>query len=230
MGIRSLIRKHPLVQLTLLCAVLITWTGVYFHQPFLRMLPLYISLHVGTLQSRASRYAPLVGSINSLVYTLVYIGLGLYANALFAFLVSFPMQLATFFLWKKKAYKNSVRFRSLKPLHWILVLGGFAIAFTAMNLILNSMGGSYRFWDSTVSLLGILVTLLQMLAFREYSWLMLLSGSSNIAMNCAMLPQHPGQITFVIYASHAFICIVLQFFRVQKLVKEQKSTNAETKE
>ena len=220
----NFLQKYWLVLPTLICAVLITWTGILFQQPFLRMLPLYISLYVGMLQSRASRYAALVGGINSLVYTVVYIGLGLYANALYAILVSFPLQLATFLLWRRRAYKDSVHFRSLKPLHWLLVLGGFGISFALMNLILNALGGNYQLWDSTASLLGVLVTLLQMLAFREYSWLMFISGGSNIAMNCAMLAQHPGQITFVIYACHAFICIIAQFFRVRALHKEQKET------
>ncbi|MBR4864490.1 MAG: nicotinamide mononucleotide transporter [Oscillospiraceae bacterium] len=218
------LQKYWLAVLTVICAALITWTGIQFQQPFLRMLPLYISLCVGMLQSRANRYASLVGGLNSLVYTFVYISLGLYANALYAIAVSFPLQIATFLLWKKRAYKDSVHFRSLKPLHWLFVLGGFGISFVLMNLILNALGGSYQLWDSTASLLGVLVTLLQMLAFREYSWLMFISGGSNIALNCSMLAQHPGQITFVIYALHSFICIIVQFFRVRALHKEQKES------
>lgn len=219
---KKFLQKYWLLLLTLFCAVAITWTGILFQQPFLRMLPLYISLYVGILQSRASRYAPLVGSINSLVYTVVYIRLGLYANALYAVFVSFPLQLVTFLLWKKRAYKNSVRFRTLKPVHWLFVVGGFGVSFVLMNLILRALGGSYQLWDSTASLLGVLVTLLQMLAFREYSWIMFISGGSNIALNCSMLPQHPGQITFVIYALHSFICIIVQFFRVRQLHREQQ--------
>ena len=90
------LQKYWLAVLTVICAALITWTGIQFQQPFLRMLPLYISLCVGMLQSRASRYASLVGGLNSLVYTFVYISLGLYASALYAIAVSFPLQIATF--------------------------------------------------------------------------------------------------------------------------------------
>ena len=49
-------------------AVLITVTGIIFKQSFFRILPLYVSLVIGYLQTRMSRYAPLMGGINSILY------------------------------------------------------------------------------------------------------------------------------------------------------------------
>jgi len=84
-------------------AILITVTGIVFGQSALRILPLYISLVIGLLQSRVSRIAPLIGGINALLYAAVYLYYGLYASALYAVLVSCPMQIATFFSWRKRA-------------------------------------------------------------------------------------------------------------------------------
>ena len=71
----------PLLCMIGVTAVLITVTGILFHQSPLRILPLYISLFVGMLQAQANRYASLLGGLNSLLYMLVNIYLGLYASA-----------------------------------------------------------------------------------------------------------------------------------------------------
>ena len=52
----------------LITGIMITLTGVLSHQSVLRMIPLYVSLAVGILQSRANRYANLIGGINALLY------------------------------------------------------------------------------------------------------------------------------------------------------------------
>lgn len=218
----SFFKKYWLFLLTLVCAGLIAWTGIVYAQPFYRMLPLFVSLGIGMLQSRANRYALLLGGLNCLVYTLVYWGLGLYANAAYAFFFSLPMQLATFLRWKKHAYKNSTRFRTLAPKQWLLGAAAFALAFAAVNVALSFLNSGYAFWDSTSSILSVLASVLQLLSFREYSWVMCLSAGSTIALNCSMLPQTPGQITFVIYSIHSFICIIVQLFSVRRLFAEQR--------
>ena len=61
-------------------AIVITITGILVDQSFFRILPLYISLFVSLLQARANRYAPLIGSVNSLLYAAVYYHYRLYAS------------------------------------------------------------------------------------------------------------------------------------------------------
>ena len=67
------------VIMILTTAIFITVTGILSHQSILRMIPLYVPLGVGILQSRANRYANLVGGINALLYAVVYFYFGLYA-------------------------------------------------------------------------------------------------------------------------------------------------------
>ena len=208
--------------LTGVCAVAIIVTGIVFSQSFFNMLPLFVSLFIGVLQSRASRFAPMLGSANSILYGVIYIGFGLYANAANAFLVSFPMQLITFLRWNKHAYKHSTRFRSLKLWQWLVLGGVFTAAFVCVNFVLAAADSSYRFWDNSSTLLGLTNSVLTMLSFREYSWLMLPNGILTIGLYTAMAADDPAQITFLIYAVQSFICIVKQYFCVRQLYKEQK--------
>lgn len=217
-------KKHDLWLwiLTGLCAVGIAVTGIVFSQSVFRMLPLFVSLVIGLLQARASRFAPLLGSFNSILYGIIYIGFGLYANAANAFFVSFPMQLVTFLRWKKNAYKNSTRFRSLKPRQWALLIGVFLLCFLLVNFALSAAGSSYRLLDNSSTLLGLAISVLTMFSFREYSWLMLPNGLLTIGLYTAMMLDDPAQVTYLIYAVQSFICIVKQFFCVRQLYRKQK--------
>ncbi|MBQ8641797.1 MAG: nicotinamide mononucleotide transporter [Clostridia bacterium] len=207
-------------------AVLITVTGILYGQSALRILPLYISLIVGALQSQASRYASLIGGCNSLLYMLVYLYLGLYASAGYALLFSCPVQIATFIRWSRNSYGSSTRFRRLTGKQRILVGAGFLVCFGVLYLVLKAAGSSYQLLDNVSSLLGILISILTMLAFIEYTWLMLPSGLLNIVLNAATMLEHPEQITYLIFSLYSLICVTKQFFRVRKLYARQTAEEA----
>lgn len=204
-------------------AILITVTGVIFHQSVIRILPLYISLVIGLLQSRANRFAPLLGGFNSLLYMIVYLYLGLYASAGYALLFSCPVQLMTFVRWSKNRYQDSTQFRAMTWGQRAAAAVGYSAAVTVLCLVLNMLGSDYSLLDSLSSLLGILVSILTMFAFVEYTWLMLPSGIISICLDLSVTADHPEQITYVIYAFYSLICVTIGFFRVRKLYAEQKS-------
>ncbi len=204
-------------------AVLITVTGIVFRQSVIRILPLYISLVIGLLQSRANRFAPLLGGFNSLLYMIVYLYLGLYASAGYALLFSCPVQLLTFVRWSRQKYKDSTQFRAMSWKWRAVVAVGYGAAVTVLCLALNMLGSDYSLLDSLSSLLGILVSFLTMLAFVEYTWLMLPSAVINICLDFSVMQAHPEQITYVIYAFYSLICVTIGFFRVRKLYAEQRS-------
>ena len=87
--------------------------GVLCKQEFFLMIPLFISLFVMAFQSEANRIGPLMGSMNSLLYAGCYIYMGVYLSAVQALLLSFPIQLITFFRWKKNAYKKTAVFKKM---------------------------------------------------------------------------------------------------------------------
>ena len=77
--------------LLILTAIGITTTYCIFPSPFYLVLPLYISLFVGMLTSKANRYAFLIGGLNSILYTITYISFGTYMQAFYAFFFSFSI-------------------------------------------------------------------------------------------------------------------------------------------
>ncbi len=221
---KSLSPKDIFIFILMGCtAVLITAAGIYFKQSFLRILPLYISLTVGMLQSRVNRYASLVGSLNSLLYGVVYFYYGLYGSVFSAVLFSFPVQLLTFIRWNKNKWEHSTVLRKLTAKQRILLTVGFVAALTAMWIILPLIGSQYVFLDSLTNLLGIVIYFLTMFAFVEYTFLMIINGVIGIALYVQMLGESPEMTTFLIYSVYSFVCIVIAFFQAKKIYNSQQT-------
>ncbi len=204
-------------------AVLITVAGIYFRQSFLRILPLYISLTVGMLQSRVNRYASLVGSMNSLLYGVVYFYYGLYGSLFSAVLFSFPIQLLTFIRWNKNKWEHSTVLRKLTAKQRMLLVAGSVAALAAMWIILPLIGSQYVFLDSLTNLIGIVIYFLTMFAFVEYTFLMIINGVIGIALYVQMLGESPEMTTYLIFSIYSFICIVVAFFQARKIYNSQQA-------
>lgn len=203
-------------------AILITVAGIYFNQSFFRILPLYISLVIGLLQSRVNRYASLIGSVNSLLYGVVYFYYNLYGSVFSAVLFSFPIQLLTFIRWNKNKWEHSTVLRKMNMKHRILLTIGYFIALTAMWFVLPLIGSEYVFLDSATNLLGIIIYFLTMFAYVEYTFLMLINGIISIILYITMIQDTPETVTFLIYSIYSFICIVFAFFEAKKLYDSQQ--------
>lgn len=215
------------IALTLASAIAIVWTGIVFEQHPFRMLPICVSLSVGLLQTKANRYACLIGGINSVLYAAVYVSFGLYASAASALLISCPFQLMTFVRWNRRAYKHSTEFQSLTKRQWLWMALIFAVSFLGCYLLLSAAGSSHRFWDISSTLVGFFVSVLTLLGFREYTWLILPSVFLSLGLNISLMMEDMAQVTYVIYSVHASACQVLQFFAVRKLYREQRTRNSQ---
>ena len=208
-----------------LTAVLITVAGVIYHQNFFRILPLYISLIIGMLQSRVNRFASLLGSVNSLLYGAVYIFYKLYGSGVSALLFSCPIQLITFIRWNKNKSGESTVLRRLSVKWRIIMLVSFAVLLLAMWILLPLIGSQYVFLDSATTLLGILIYFLTMFAFVEYTSFMIINGIINIFLYIQMLPDSPETMTYLIFSVYSFICICFAFFEARKLYKIQQNSD-----
>lgn len=204
-------------------AVLITAAGIHFNQSFLRILPLYISLVIGMLQSRVNRYASLIGSLNSLLYGVVYFYYGLYGSLFSAVLFSCPIQLLTFLRWNKNKWEHSTVLRRLTAKQRILLCAGCVASLIAMWVILPLIGSQYVFLDSLTNMLGIVIYFLTMFAFFEYTFLMIINGVIGIALYIQMLGESPEMTTYLIFSVYSFICIVLAFFQARKIYNCQQT-------
>ena len=204
-------------------AALITAAGVYFNQSFLRILPLYISLVIGMLQSRVNRYASLIGSLNSLLYGVVYFYYGLYGSLFSAVVFYFPIQLLTFLRWNKNKWEHSTVLRRLTAKQRILLCAGCVFSLIAMWIILPLIGSQYVFLDSITNMLGIVIYFLTMFAFFEYTFLMIINGIIGIALYIQMLGESPEMTTYLIFSVYSFICIVIAFFQAKKIYNSQQA-------
>ena len=221
---KSLSKKDIFVFVLMgITAVSITAAGIYFHQSFLNILPLYNSLVVGMLQSRVNRYASLVGSINSLLYGAVYFYYGLYGSLFSAVLFSFPIQLLTFLRWNKNKWKHSTVLRKLTAKQRILLAVGCIATLAAMWIVLPLIGSQYVFLDSITNIIGIVIYFLTMFAFVEYTFLMVINGVIGIALYIQMLGESPEMTTYLIFSVYSFICIVLAFFQARKIYINQQT-------
>lgn len=209
--------------LLLVTFVLLIVTGILFKQEFIKLLPLFISLYVMLFQANANRYAYIIGAINCLLYTYVYIHLGLYANAASAVFFSFPIQILTFLNWKKHAYKKSVIFKKMTNKNRVYLGVLLVVVWSVVFVILKLTNGNYAFLDNTVALLGIAVSVLTMLAYIEYSYIWIVSCFLNVFLNMQIMLDNPQYISHFIYSLYCLICTIIAFINVIKLYNLQQA-------
>ena len=217
----------PLLLLLCVTAVGITVSGILYRQPILYMIPLYISLVISFLQSKVNRTAYLIGAVNSLLYAVAYRHFKLYASAVYAVLFSCTIQLATYFMWKKNPSGKATIFRALKPTRRIAAAVSFAAIWGILYAILSVTDAKYRFFDISSSLLGILISVMTMLAYIEYIPLMILSQFISIGLYLSMMQENVAQITYLIYTLFSTVCQFAALKKAIGLYKQQKISKTE---
>lgn len=214
-------RKAMLI--ILFVAALITATGIIFGQSFFKILPLYISLFIGFLNSRINRYAPLIGGFNSLLYAAVNFSYKLYGNAIYAALFSSTLQFITFYRWSRHPVGESTRLKKMTNKQRIIAIILCIVVYAALYIFLKTVNGSYSMLDASTSLLGIIITVLMMLSFAEYTWLNIPSQIISLVMYSVMIKDHNEMITYLIYTVYILVCCILAAITAKRLLKEQEN-------
>ena len=220
--LKPLAKNIIIISLMVCTAVLITVSSVKTGQSFLRVMPLYVSLFIALLQSRVNRFASLLGSVNSIVYGIVYFHYGLYGSALSAVLFSCPIQMLTFIRWNKNKRGATTLLRKLSWGKRGLLALGFCVALAAMWILLPMAGAKYVFLDSVSTLLGIIIYFLTMFAFVEYTVLMIINGLIGIFLNVVMVNDSPEIWPFLIFSVYSWICISFAFFEARRIYSVQQ--------
>ncbi len=222
-------KNRTLYVLEAITLVLLLITGIRFRQSPLRMLPLCISLAVMFLQANVNRYSFLLGGLNSLAYATVYFTMGLPSQAVYALLVSFPLQIASFVNWHKKADGASTHLLRMSPVWRLLTLLGLLAAFGGLILVYlflfdypTAAELLIMILDNAVTLLGIVATVLMMLRFVEYAPLQITSLLCSLTIYCTMLREDPAQITFIIYTVYAGICTLIAIRNMRRRYRAQQ--------
>lgn len=196
-------------------------TGILCEQEWFLMMPLFISLFVMAFQSEANRIGVLIGAVNASLYTVTYIYMGVYASAASSILFSFPIQLMTFFRWKKNAYKSTVQFKKMSTKARILFFGGIVVLWAVLAVVFYYFSYEYALLDSLTFLLGFIVPILTWLAYIEYTYLWIVSAVVGLLLNVQMVMNDYRQTTYLIYGVYALYCVIGAYVSVQKFYKEQ---------
>ncbi len=182
------------------------------------MLPLYVSLAVAYLQSRVSRYAPLVGAVNSYLYTAVYLSYGLYALAASVFFVSGPTQIIAYIRWKKRPSGESTVLRALSVRAKILCSLGFAALWIIMLFVMKGASPINSMLENSATLFDAFAMILMMLSFIEYTPLRAAGAACNLVLYILMLGEHPEQITYLnLYDISSYLLDTCIYYRSQGL-------------
>lgn len=202
--------------------IAILTAGILCKQEFFLMIPLFVSLFVMAFQSEANRVGALIGAINSLVYTATYIYMGVYASAASSFLFSFPIQLGTFFMWKKKAYKNTAVFRKMSNKVRVIFTLAVLSAWAVLAAVFAQLKYEYAILDSITFLFGFIIPVLTMLAYIEYTYLWIVQAVIGLLLNVQMVMNDYKETTYLIYGVYALYCVIGAFINVQRFYKEQQ--------
>ena len=203
--------------------VLITVTAFIYKEDIFVIVPLYISLTVMLLQSRANRCAFLLGGINALLYAAVDVYIGLYASAASAALVSCPLQLVTFINWSRRPYGTATIFKKLGRKNMVILAAAGVVLWLAMWALFSMLHSGYLLFDNTLTLIGIAATILCAMSYIEYTYLQMVSLGIGIVLYGVMLKERPIQITYLIYNVYALICSAKAFLLMNKLYVKQNS-------
>jgi len=208
--------------LIVITGIAILVAGILCKQEFFLMIPLFVSLFVMAFQSEANRIGPLMGSMNSLLYTACYIYMGVYLSAVQALLLAFPIQLITFFRWKKNAYKKTVVFKKMSAKTRTVFLISVLVLWAVIAGVCYYLNYEYALLDSILFLLGVIVQILTMLAYIEYTYLWIVQAVIGLFLNVHMVIVDPKETTYLIYGVYALYCVIGAFNSVQKFYKEQQ--------
>ena len=215
--------KKSKVIIIILTGIAILVSGILTKQHFFLMLPLFVSLFVMSFQSEANRVGALIGACNAVLYTITYICMGVYGSAASAFLFSFPLQLMTFFNWKKNAYKKTVVFKRMSTkVRIISCVSGLAL-WAILAGVFYYLKYEYAVFDSVSFLLGFIVPILTMLAYIEYTYLWIFQAVTGLFLNIQMVSNDISQLTYLIYGVYALYCVICAFINVRKFYKEQQN-------
>ena len=213
--------RIPIFLLIALIGAGITASGVLYHVAFIKLLPLYVSLAIMFFSSEGRRIAPLIGSINSLLYAFVDFSYGLYATALSDVLISFTLQMATFILWTKRKDGATTRFRTMKWRYRILLVLGMAVVYVPCLYVNTNAGATAAPLDTFSLVNGFVCPVLTLFAFTEYTVFTLVGAVVTLIMNITMLEAMPDRLPYLIFSVYSLICCAIATVNVWRIYKDQ---------
>jgi large conductance mechanosensitive channel protein len=150
---------------------------------------------------------------------------GVYFSAANAFLVSMPIQIFSFFVWRRHK-TDKTKSELIKMKWWQLILSVVAIfpAWAGCYFgISGFLGGTEPLLDSLTFVLGILISMLIAFRYIEGQYFNVISCIIALAMWISICIKSPNNVNFLIIA----FCVFLMVRLLAKLNKKKEEPKVE---
>lgn len=215
------------------CAVAILVCAFVFGQKWYKVLPTLNTLVILLLGARVDRRSFLLGGLNAALYGIGYLGEGLYFSVINCLLVSMPLQVFSFFNWKKHADGNSTKLRTLGWKGEILVISSTVIGCLLCHWFLLPFftGEKQAALDIFLFVIGLVITVLSMLRYVEAPYYNLISSAANLIMWILICMENVADLNYLIMGAYSFFRVVQSVIswtkQYQKCKREAAADSAE---
>ena len=196
--------------------------AIIFQEKFINVLPLFISLVVYFLKSKAHPFAFLLDALNCMIFVVIYYQQGLYGSVI-SISIGIVLAVLAFVRWKKNAYKQSTVFKKMHTAGRIILAVVLLAAWGVSCYALNKMNGSQVALDGLVLVLGFLIPLLNVFAYVDVIPLNLLNQFiACVIWICVVIEGDMAKLTYVASTIYSVSMSIVQSIVWIKLYKEQQ--------
>ena len=216
------------------CAVAILVCAFVFKQKWYKVLPTLNTLIILLLSARVDRRSFILGGLNAALYGIGYFTEGLYFSVINCLLVSMPLQLFSFFNWKKHADGHSTKLRTLGWKGHAVVIFAMAVGcLLCYWFLLPFFGGGQKqaALDIFLFVIGLIITVLSMLRYVEAPYYNLISSAANLTMWILICTGNVANLNYLIMGSYSLFRVAQAAITWTKQYKKsQKDVPCEPKE
>ena len=214
-------------------AVAILVCAFAFGQKWYKVLPTLNTLVILLLSARVDRRSFLLGGLNAAFYGIGYFTEGLYFSVINCLLVSMPLQLFSFFNWKKHADGNSTKLRTLGWRGEVIVITSTVVGCLLCGWLLLPFFGSGQqqaALDIFLFVMGLVITVLGLLRYVETPYYNLISSVANMVMWILICKDNIADLNYLIMAAYSLFRVSQSVITWTKQYKKgQKEAQEETK-
>lgn len=212
-----------------ICAVAILVCAFVFKQKWYKVLPTLNTLVILLLSARVDRRSFLIGGLNAAFYGIGFFTEGLYFSVINCLLVSMPLQLFSFFNWKKHADGNSAKLRTLGWRGEAVVIASTVVGCQLCYWLLLPFfeGGQQQVMlDIFLFVIGLVITVLALLRYVETPYYNLISAIANVVMWVSICTGNIANINYLIMAAYSLFRVAQSAITWTKQYKKSQKEEA----
>ena len=170
----------------------------------IKTLPTLITLVVQVLLVAANRNGLLLGGCNAALYGVSNLLQGLHFSAISALLISSPIQIISFFTWKKNSKDKKVIFKRMSPVVLIstiaIILGGWALCYFLLAPFFSD--ATFPVLDTLTFAIGTVCTIIVALRFIESQYINIISCLIQLVLYIIISVRDPSNISYIVISAY----------------------------